>query len=99
MDIPAAPPDLSADSKRLWRQILDDWNIVDNAHLQVLRVGLLALDRAEKCRKRIDHDGMVAKDRFGKPKAHCLLSIERDARAAFLAALRQLGLDPSQIGE
>ena len=99
MKTPTAPRELSVESRRLWTRILKDWEISDSAHLEILKIGLLALDRAERCRKRIDRDGEVGKDRFGKPKAHCLLNPERDARAAFLNAIKQLGLDPSSIGD
>lgn len=36
---------------------------------------------------------MTFTDRFGQIKAHPLLPVERDARAAFLAGLRSLNLD------
>jgi phage terminase small subunit len=94
---PKAPPGLSAEGKRLWKAILRDWGITDAAHLEVLHVGLLSRDRAERCRVAIDRDGEAVRDRFGQVKVNPLLSAERDARSGFLAAIKVLGLDPSEV--
>ena len=89
------PAGLSRQSAALWRSVLKDWAIEDSATLKILEVGLRALDRAERCRATIDNDGETIDDRFGQIKTHPLLAAERDARAQFLAALRQLHLDLS----
>lgn len=91
---PPAPKHLSPDAKKLWASILSIWAIVDSANLAVLQAGLEARDRADKARLRINRDGVIVKDRFGQDKPHPLLPAERDNRAAFLAALKQLGLEP-----
>lgn len=97
MKTPNPPKELSTDSKRLWRKVLADYLDLgtDSASLEVLRIGLLARDRAEKCRVQIDRDGEIIVDRFKQKKPHCLLAAERDARSGFLVALKQLGLDPA----
>jgi phage terminase small subunit len=41
----------------------------------------------------IKEEGATGLDRFGQLKPHPLLPIERDARAAMMAALKQLNLD------
>lgn len=87
------PETLSDASKSLWGKILEEWAIEDPASLKTLEVGLLALDRAEKCRNRIDKDGEVVKDRFGQDKPHPLLASERDSRSQFLLAIKQLNLE------
>ena len=92
----AKPPNgLSRQSAQLWRSILRDWAIEDSASLKVLEVGLRALDRSEQCRLSINKTGETVTDKFGQLKPHPLLAAERDSRAAFLAALRQLNLDLS----
>jgi len=88
------PTTLSDPSKALWAAVLKDWSIDDAAHLKILEQGLLALDRAESCRRQIDEDGETLTDRFGQKKPHPLLAAERDSRAAFLAGMKSLGLDP-----
>lgn len=96
---PQAPRHLSADSKKLWRQVVADWGIEDAAHLKVLEVGLMALDRSEKCRKIIDKCGELTLDRFKQAKPNPLLAAERDSRSQFLTAFKALGLDPEAIGD
>jgi P27 family predicted phage terminase small subunit len=61
--------------------------------LAVLVVGLEALDRANAARDAIAAEGMTMADRFGQPRPHPLLTAETQARAQFLAAMKQLGLD------
>jgi hypothetical protein len=49
------------------------------------------------CRKEaIDRDGVVVPDRFGALRTHPAHAVERDSRAAFLQALRQLGFEQPQ---
>ena len=91
--VPEPPADLTKPQQALWREILDQFEVSDAASLRVLHVGLQALDRAESARRRIKKDGQVVTDRFGQPKAHPLLSVERDARSQFMLAIQRLQLD------
>jgi phage terminase small subunit len=52
-----------------------------------------SFDRMRAAQASIEQDGATAPDRFGQVKAHPLLSVERDARAAMLAALKAMNLD------
>lgn len=52
-----------------------------------------AFDRMRGCQKIIEKDGAKLVDRFDQVKSHPLLAIERDSRAAMLAALKALNLD------
>ena len=52
---------------------------------------LKALDRAEQARLAVG-DQLTVLARGGEPKAHPLLLVERDARAAFARMMKQLGL-------
>jgi P27 family predicted phage terminase small subunit len=87
------PDHLSADAKRLWTSITSEYCIDDAAGLHILRAALEAFDRSQAAREEIDKCGMLFRDRFGAPKPHPLLPVERDARAAFLAGLKALNLD------
>lgn len=95
--IPTAPSHLTPEAKKLWRAILQDFQIDDAAHLRVLQVGLEALDRAEACRQKINQVGELIYDRWKQPKANPLLAAERDARSAFVHAIKSLGLDPGAV--
>jgi len=88
-----APKHLSAESKKVWKAIVEEYQISDVAGLRILRVALEAFDRSQKCRLSIAKIGLLIKDKFGQLKPHPLLPIERDSRAAFLAGLKALNLD------
>jgi len=54
---------------------------------------LEAHQRARECREAILREGMTVVGRDGQAKVHPLLAVERDARQAFLSAVRTLGLE------
>ena len=90
----AKPPrHLDAIERRLWSQILLENELDGSAALSLLRAAMESHGRARTCREQIDREGAVYRDRFEQPKSHPLLSTERDARAAFLTAMRALNLD------
>ena len=89
-----APKHLSADGRRMWRQLYGDYQIDDAAGLALLQAACEAFDRAQQARRRIDRDGAVIRDRFSQPKPHPSCAIERDARSQMIAALRALRLAP-----
>jgi len=88
-----APKHLSAASRQLWRVLVGEYAISDAAGLAVLEAGLEARDRMLQARKAIDCGGAVLRDRWGQAKPHPLLTVERDCRSQFLAAIKQLGFD------
>lgn len=91
--VPRAPAGLSKAAKTLWSRLITEYGIRDAAGLAVLEQAARAFDRAEEARRMLDRDGCVVKDRWGQKKAHPAATVERDARAAFLAAIRQLGVE------
>ena len=92
MTSPRGPSHLSLPARRLFSEVLRLYEL--EPHDQAVLVKALeAWDRAEQSRQRVDTDGLTVKSRFGELKPHPLLSVERDSRAAFLAGMRQLGLD------
>jgi P27 family predicted phage terminase small subunit len=91
------PSHLSAEGKEIWRKLVREYDIQDAGGLQILRAGLEAFDRAQKCRVSIDRIGLVVKDRFGAVRPHPLIACERDARSSFLLALKQLNLDVQSL--
>lgn len=88
-----APSHLSDDAKRIWRDLQKEYAIVDAAGLLILQTACEAHDRMKAAAADIANDGQMVADRFGQMKPHSLLPVERDARAAMLAALKQLNLD------
>jgi len=54
---------------------------------------LQAWDRADYSRRVLKRDGLFVTDRYGSPRPHPAVAIERDARDAFARLLRQLDLE------
>ena len=88
-----APQELAQPERQLWESITAQHAFSDAASLSLLRTALEAHARARLCREAIAKDGMTHRDRFGQVKVHPLLSTERDARAAFISAMRTLNLN------
>ena len=88
-----APAHLSKESKDIWNLTVFEYHIPERAQLEILKVSLEALDRAQACRKQIKKDGMTVKDRTGGIKAHPLIVAEQTNRAAFLRGIKDLNLD------
>ncbi|MFN8037891.1 MAG: hypothetical protein U0Q07_01655 [Acidimicrobiales bacterium] len=93
MDPDTAPPEhLSAAAGALWRLVLDEYELTP-VDVEVLRLALEALDRADEARRLVDADGAVVLDRFGQHRVHPGVAVERDARLAYARLVRQLDLD------
>lgn len=93
VDPDTAPPEhLSAAAGALWRLVLDEYELTP-VDVEVLRLALEALDRADEARRLVDADGAVVLDRFGQHRVHPGVAVERDARLAYARLVRQLDLD------
>ena len=57
------------------------------------RIVARRVDRARAAGAVIQREGAVFKDRFGQPRLHPAVLVERDNTAAMLRALNSLGLD------
>lgn len=90
---PNPPKSLSTEARKWWRKLVAEYEITDPAGLLLLQTALEALDRMRGAQDAITTEGVTVKDRYGQLKAHPAVSIERDARAAVLAALKALNLD------
>ncbi len=90
--VPRPPRHLTADTRAWWASVAGTFTL-DKHHLAVLTVACEALDRGNEARERVAQDGAIYLTRFGEPRAHPSVAIERDARIGFLRALRELDLD------
>ena len=93
----APPPHLSADGKRLWIRLSDDYVLDDSGAQTLLRALCEALDRCEQARRRIRKDGAYLRDRFGQMRPHPAVAVERDSRNQILAAIKALRLEPEDV--
>jgi P27 family predicted phage terminase small subunit len=90
---PKPPKALSPAAKRWWRDIQSEFSIDDPGGLLILTTAAEAYDRMKGAQELIEREGLIARDRFGQPKAHPGVVIERDARGQMAALLRDLHLD------
>ena len=84
---------LTSNSRRLYKYIVDEFGIDDDASKDLLCESLLARDRLREIRGRINEMGIIIEDRWGCPKSNPLLSFEKDARAQYFRGMQQLNLD------
>lgn len=96
----SAPGHLASEEAALFTTVVRSYGIADEVSLKILEEACVSLQRARTARETIDRDGMTYLDGKGKPKPHPLLPFERDARAAALAAFRQLNFElPRPLGK
>lgn len=93
------PKTFSKEAAGLWKRILDEYQIQDQAGLLILRTALEAFDRMREAQEIIAREGAQVMDRFQQWKAHPLLTVEKDSRAALLQALKSLNLDLEPLGQ
>jgi P27 family predicted phage terminase small subunit len=89
-----APKHLSAEAKRRWGRIRTEYEIDDTSGVTILLALLEAFDRMCTARKLLKREGLTITDRFGHPKPHPAVQIERDARTQVFAGFRALKLEP-----
>ncbi|MFO8085475.1 MAG: P27 family phage terminase small subunit, partial [Desulfobacterales bacterium] len=87
------PGHLSDESKKFFTDLCDEYGIDDRASCEILIKACEAKDRAESARSQIEKDGIMVEDRHGQLKNHPLITVERDARSAFVIAMKALRLD------
>lgn len=90
---PAPPQDLGAPEKAIWKQIFEDYSWSKRLSTNVLHNGLQSHQLAREAQSQIRKDGMLIDGVSGQSKAHPLLSVVRDHRAAWLATIKALGLE------
>jgi P27 family predicted phage terminase small subunit len=84
---------LSATAKSWWKKIISEYDIEDQAGLLILETAMRAMDRMTMASELIEEHGAVTVDKFGQLKANPACAVERDSRAAMMAALKSLNLD------
>jgi hypothetical protein len=93
------PAGLSNAAVAWWKALASDYDISDSAGLLSLETAAFALDRMLAAKKLIDKEGITVLDRFGQPRAHPAIVVERDSRAAMLTTLRALRLDVEPLND
>ena len=87
-----APTHLRPPTRKWWLAVVRDWSL-EAHHIRLLTLACEAFDRGEEARQILKKAGAYYRDRFGQPKEHPALAVERDSRIAFARLLRELDLD------
>ena len=86
------PSHFSADTKSWWSEVVDSF-VLEDHHMRLLLGACEAWDRAEQARREVKREGMFYEDRFGAPRVHPGVDVERKSRDQVRLLLRELGLD------
>ena len=89
---PSPPAHLGRPEQQIWRDVFSDFSLTARISGAVLATALEAHQRAREARETIASEGMIV-GRAGQGKVHPLLAVERDARQAWLSAIKALGLE------
>jgi P27 family predicted phage terminase small subunit len=89
---PSAPKHLAVATRRWWTNVVGTYELEEH-HVRLLTLAAEAFDRATEARTVLARDGIIVTDRYGSPKAHPAVAIERDSRTAFARMIRELDLD------
>ncbi|MDX9861650.1 MAG: P27 family phage terminase small subunit [Rhodospirillales bacterium] len=93
MNEPIKPPThLEKETKAWWAEVAAEYEL-EAHHLRTLTLACEQWDRAQAARKLIKKEGIAINDRFGQPKPHPAVAIERSASVAFARLMRELALD------
>jgi Phage terminase, small subunit len=87
------PSHLGKEESELFMSITRAYALHDEVSQKILEEACASLQRARLARETLAKEGLTFKDAKGRPKPHPCCAIERDARAAGLAALKQLNLE------
>jgi phage terminase small subunit len=87
-----APAHLAPSTAAWWRAVVADYELAEH-HERLLTLAGEAWDRAVEAREAIAEYGTFFTDRFGQPRVHPGVAVERDARLAFTRLVRELALD------
>ena len=87
-----APSHLTKATRHWWVSVVKGWHLEPH-HIRLLTLAAESFDRAAECRRVIQKEGLISKDRYGQPRLHPAADEERRAKALFASLLKQLNLD------
>ncbi len=90
------PTHLSSEAK-IWFESCTRSYDLEPHHVKLLTLACESWDRAVEARERIAADGAYFTNRFGEPRVHPAINIERDCRISFARLVRELGLSDEEI--
>src|SRR5467141_1346014 len=91
-ETPKPPAHLSKSSAAYFKKFVDEYEVEDS-HIEVLIRVCESMDRADQAALGLKkHGSLITKDRFGCERAHPLVQVERQARAAVIDGIKALGV-------
>jgi P27 family predicted phage terminase small subunit len=93
-----APSHLRKESSAFFDNVMTEYTL-DEHHVILLTKACESLDRIEEAQEIIKKEGLIYKDRFGSPRAHPAVAVERDNKIAVARLFRELGLDLAGDGK
>jgi len=94
---PAAPKHLSDRSRRIWREIVRDYQLSEGHHLMVLRIALEQADLHETARLEVEREGAFTSDRYRGRRPHPAIRVMRDAAVISARMFRELSLGSEYV--
>lgn len=89
---PAKPPQVCRPAVNWQKQMVVEFEFADPASLELLGAATIQLERMLNLRERIEADGEIVLDRFGCPRPHPAVAMERQASNLFRLLCRDLGV-------
>ena len=86
------PTHLHIATRKWWKSVVDEYGLEEH-HIKLLTLAAEAHDRCNDARQVIADVGPYYENRFGEPRAHPAVAVERDSRVAFARLMRELDLD------
>lgn len=87
------PKHLEKATRAWWSEVIRVYEL-ESHHLRLLEAACEAWDRTVQARKELEKHGSITyKNRFGEPRPHPAVAIERDSKTLFARLLRELDLD------
>jgi P27 family predicted phage terminase small subunit len=92
------PAHLSEAAALFWQRVVREYAMHDDeVGLAILTSAMEAWDRSEQARAVIEREGIAVKDRYGRPRAHPLLSVQARFADQYRAAIKQLRFDTEPV--
>ena len=87
------PPHLAKPGAKLWRELVDEYQVADSAGLALATCAAECVDRMRAAQEAIAKHGEIVMDRYGAPKLNPACNLEKDARNGLFAAVKALNLE------
>lgn len=89
----SVPDHLRSAGRAFYSSVASEYGIADAAGVALLLTAAECVDRMRAAQASIAEHGELVNDRYGAPKLNPALTLEKDARNGFFAAMRALNLD------